>query len=82
MIGWRARLGFILPSINVVLEQETTKILPPGISGHFARARTSDDTYDELIRMGKEAPKAGRTQDAEADAIAYYDGSQLWRDRL
>ena len=72
MIGWRARLGFILPSINVVLEQETTKILAPGISGHFARARTSDDTYDELIRMGKEAPKAAEElADAEVDAIAF-----------
>lgn len=72
MIGWRARLGFILPSINVVLEQEAIKILPTGISAHFSRARSSDDTYDELIRMGKEAPEAAKQlADAEVNAIAF-----------
>ncbi|MCR4398892.1 MAG: aspartate/glutamate racemase family protein [Firmicutes bacterium] len=72
MIGWRARLGFIVPSINTVVEPEMAKMAPDGVSVHFARARSVKDTEEELIRMAEESPKAARElADAEVDVIAF-----------
>ncbi|MGE5485485.1 MAG: aspartate/glutamate racemase family protein [Ignavibacteriales bacterium] len=72
MIGWRAKLGFILPSINTVVEPEMAKMAPPGVSAHFARARSENDTEEELVRMAEESPKAARElADAEVDIIAF-----------
>ncbi|MGE5541896.1 MAG: aspartate/glutamate racemase family protein [Bacillota bacterium] len=72
MIGWRAKLGFIVPSINTVVEPEMAGMTPPGVSAHFARARSENDTEEELIRMAEESPKAARElADAEVDIIAF-----------
>lgn len=37
MIGWRARIGFLLPADNAVLEHEVNRLPLPGISFHIAR---------------------------------------------
>jgi maleate cis-trans isomerase len=37
MIGWRARLGFLLPPGNPTIEPEMTALAPPGVSLHFHR---------------------------------------------
>jgi len=37
MIGWRARLGFLLPPGNPTVEPEMTALAPPGVSLHFNR---------------------------------------------
>lgn len=37
MIGWRARLGFLVPPGNPTVEPEMMALLPPGCSLHFAR---------------------------------------------
>ncbi len=37
MIGWRARLGFLLPPGNPTIEPEMIALTPPGVSVHFHR---------------------------------------------
>lgn len=37
MIGWRARLGFLLPPGNPTVEPEVIALAPPGVSVHFHR---------------------------------------------
>jgi maleate cis-trans isomerase len=44
MYGWRTRIGVIVPSCNVTLEPEFYRMVPEGISVHFASARILEDT--------------------------------------
>ena len=37
MIGWRARLGFLVPPGNPTVEPEMMALAPPGVSLHFNR---------------------------------------------
>jgi maleate isomerase len=37
MIGWRARLGFLVPPGNPTVEPEMMALAPPGVSVHFHR---------------------------------------------
>ena len=56
MIGWRARLGFLVPPGNPTVEPEMMQLAPPGVSVHFTRmfaegATGSHAGMDERIRM-------------------------------
>jgi maleate cis-trans isomerase len=56
MIGWRARLGFLLPPGNPTIEPEVIALTPAGVSVHFhrmvARGVTGSlDGQDERNRM-------------------------------
>lgn len=37
MMGWRARLGFLIPPGNPTIEPEMFAMAPPGVSVHFSR---------------------------------------------
>ncbi len=37
MMGWRARLGFLVPPGNPTVEPEMIAMTPPGVSVHFSR---------------------------------------------
>jgi maleate isomerase len=37
MMGWRARIGFLLPPGNPTVEPEMTQLAPAGVSVHFTR---------------------------------------------
>jgi maleate isomerase len=37
MMGWRARLGFLVPPGNPTVEPEVIAMTPPGVSVHFSR---------------------------------------------
>lgn len=56
MIGWRARLGFLLPPGNPTVEPEMIELAPEGVSLHFHRmtargAGGSLEGQDERNRM-------------------------------
>jgi maleate isomerase len=44
MMGWRARLGFLVPPGNPTVEPEMTALTPSGVSLHFARMNASGVT--------------------------------------
>jgi maleate cis-trans isomerase len=56
MIGWRARLGFLLPPGNPTVEAEMTALAPAGVSLHFHRMDSGGgvpgalDNQDERTR--------------------------------
>jgi maleate isomerase len=37
MMGWRTRLGFLVPPGNPTVEPEMAELVPPGVSLHFTR---------------------------------------------
>lgn len=41
MMGWRARLGFLVPPGNPTVEPEMAALTPPGVSLHFTRMHAS-----------------------------------------
>ncbi len=57
MIGWRARLGVLVPSANIVLESDLTRLAPPGVSVHFTRIWNNEDTAEELAAMINHVPQ-------------------------
>jgi maleate cis-trans isomerase len=44
MMGWRSRLGFLVPPGNPTLEPEMTSLAPEGVSLHFSRMFASGET--------------------------------------
>jgi maleate isomerase len=73
-IGWRARVGILLPSINSVLEPWLYNVAPRGISFHFARMmiRGGVGSVEMIKAMGMEASRAAEEIAAlDADVIAY-----------
>lgn len=74
MIGWRAKLGFLVPSANVVLEPELYKMVPNGVSAHFARIRMKLElTEEQLIGLADERmlKAAEELLDAQVDVVAF-----------
>jgi maleate isomerase len=57
VIGWRARFGVIVPSNNVVLEPDLYRMAPEGISVHFSRIWSGQDTREEMEAMIHHVPK-------------------------
>jgi maleate isomerase len=41
MMGWRARIGFLVPPGNPTVEPEMTELAPAGVSVHFSRMSAS-----------------------------------------
>jgi maleate isomerase len=72
MYGWRARMGLLLPSANVVVEPEFNKILPKGVSIHGARMYIELGTVEGLKMMEKDVEKAVReVGSVNPNCIAY-----------
>jgi maleate isomerase len=58
MIGWRARLGILVPSANIVMEPDMYRMIPEGVTAHFARVWITEDTPEELEKMIDYVPQA------------------------
>jgi maleate isomerase len=73
MYGWRARIGLLLPSDNVVVESEFSKILPEGMLIHGARMYAEFSTTVEGIKMmNKNVEKAVREiKSVNLNCVAY-----------
>lgn len=64
------RLGLIIPSVNVVIEQDLRRFLPARTSAHVTRVRLTGTSKAELARVLDDVPAAAALlADAGVDAI-------------
>jgi maleate isomerase len=72
MIGWRAKFGVILPSVNITTESEFYRCLPDGVTAHFTRMEFKESTPEYYERMIDDVPAGARMlTHAEVDAIIF-----------
>lgn len=72
MLGWRAKLGLLVPSGNQVIEPELNRVAPEGVAFYCTRITNHLDTPDELTAMREEVPAAARLlAHAEVHAMAF-----------
>ena len=66
------RLGIMVPSVNVVLEEDMPKHLPPSIKPHYTRVKLSANTEAEIAGMVDYVPRAAADLgDARVDVIGF-----------
>jgi len=53
----RARIGFIIPASNRMVEPQMQRLMPPGIVPHFTRILMRDRDLDELLPEIRQATK-------------------------
>lgn len=72
MQSWDLRLGYVVPSWNTVIEYETMRMAPPGVSVHFARITHTSDSREALAHMSDEFPnQLDLLMHAKLDAVCY-----------
>lgn len=80
---WTHKLGYVVPSWNTVVEYETTRMLPAGVSAHFSRITHTDDSPASLRHMAEQFPAhVALLSHAKVDAVCYAcTGASLFRGR-
>ena len=77
--GWRARIGLLLPAINVVMEPELNLMVPEGVSIHAARlvsyGPSSGESYAAMNAAAKEAAALLRMIDPSVMVFGCTSGS-------
>lgn len=72
MLGWRARLGFIIPSTDIMQEIAYHEMVQEGISLHFTRIALKEVTLEALEKMRGGIEEATKLlSNAHVDAISY-----------
>ena len=72
MFGWRARIGLILPSANIVLEPDFYKMAPEGITIHTTRVYLPAGTIAGLLEMERHTEEAAKLiANTKPDIVAY-----------
>ena len=80
---WTHKLGYVVPSWNTVVEYETTRMLPAGVSAHFSRIAHTDDSPASLRHMAEPFPASVELlSHAKVDVVCYAcTGASLFRGR-
>jgi len=69
LLGGRAKLGVLVPTLNNTMEPELYKMAPEGVSVHFSKIKEDEE---DLRRMAEEIPRtAAELADAEVNIIAF-----------
>ncbi len=72
MGDWNYKLGYVVPSWNTVVEYETMRMLPPGVSAHFTRIAHTDDSPASMQSMTDQFPaQVELLRHAGVDAVCY-----------
>jgi maleate isomerase len=72
MSQWTKKFGYVIPSWNTVVEYETTRMLPSGVSAHFSRIEHTEDSAAQLVYMSEQFPSHVKLlMHANLDAICY-----------
>ena len=80
---WTHKLGYVVPSWNTVVEYETMRMLPAGVSAHFSRITHTDDSPASLRHMAEQFPAhVELLSHAKVDVVCYAcTGASLFRGR-
>lgn len=68
-LGWRAKIGIVIPSTNTIVQPEMEAMRPDGVTNHISRIRIpnvaigDNEAFGELIRLIMEA------QDEAVDSV-------------
>lgn len=69
---WEYQLGLIVPSWNTVMEYESWRLAPEGVSIHVSRIAHTDDTDEAFLHMVETAPEAAQLlAHAKVQAICF-----------
>ncbi len=60
MLGWRARVGLLIPSNNTVIEPELCGMAPEGVTIHSTRLLVEGDSVEDMMSMTKQAINAAK----------------------
>lgn len=72
MIGWRLRIGLIVPSPNTVMEPEFYQHVPTGVSVHTSRMQLTEVSSEELLEMGQEVERCAELlKTANVDILVF-----------
>lgn len=72
MAEWTRKFGYVIPSWNTVIEYETVRMLPPGMSAHFSRVTHTDDSEASLNHMAEALPShVELLSHAKVDVVCY-----------
>lgn len=72
-LGWRMRLGVLMPSVNYVAEPQMTAMLPDGVYLHATRLKLTGSTREELMLMTDGIEEASLLlKDAEPQRILFH----------
>jgi len=72
MIGWRAKLGVMVPSANTTIESNYQKVNIEGVTFHYSRMTIKADTKEEIEDLINQVPRAAQElADANVDVIAF-----------
>ena len=72
MLGWIARFGVMIPSLNTTTESEFYRCLPEGVTAHFTRMEFKETTREYYEKMLNDIPAGARMlTHARVDAILF-----------
>ncbi|MEU1758412.1 aspartate/glutamate racemase family protein [Micromonospora sp. NPDC005686] len=72
MHGWRARIGLIVPHVNMTMEPEIYSVLPCGASAHAARMVIPRLDPAGLVTMADDALRAAeQLSELDADVVVF-----------